>query len=294
MTASHSGPYFVDGTPPINGIIAINYGVVSTPFLAVSLNSLYASDPSSGLSQMRFSSNNSTWSPFESYSANKFGWDLSQYGGNINYGIKTVYVKFRDNAGNESISYFDDIQYISGISPEVFLQDIAVSSGQSSCYNATETVNIAGNGTTFIVQNGGIAIIIAGQNIHFLSGTFGKQGGYLHGYITTDDQYCGGQPNTMITKTIESIEIPVSNLRQSNFKTYPNPTTGNFILELPGDLQTKKIQVDIFGMRGEMVLTATLNGERKHEFSLSDKPTGVYFIRIVSGDKTETLKIIKQ
>ncbi|MEI7982814.1 MAG: T9SS type A sorting domain-containing protein, partial [Bacteroidota bacterium] len=55
-----------------------------------------------------------------------------------------------------------------------------------------------------------------------------------------------------------------------------------------------KITVDIYGIYGEKVLTTILNTERKHEFSLSDGPSGVYFIRVVTSDKTETLKIIKQ
>jgi hypothetical protein len=55
-----------------------------------------------------------------------------------------------------------------------------------------------------------------------------------------------------------------------------------------------KVQVEIFGTRGEKLLTETLSGQRTHEFSLSNKPVGVYFIRVITGDKAETSKIIKQ
>jgi len=75
---------------------------------------------------------------------------------------------------------------------------------------------------------------------------------------------------------------------------YPNPSNGKFSLEFSRDSQRETVSVDIYGIRGEKILTETLNGERKHEFSLSDRPTGVYFIRVISGDKAETVKIVKQ
>jgi hypothetical protein len=52
--------------------------------------------------------------------------------------------------------------------------------------------------------------------------------------------------------------------------------------------------VEVYGICGEKVLTKLLDGQYKHEFSLSDRPIGVYFIRVISGDKAETVKIIKQ
>jgi hypothetical protein len=88
--------------------------------------------------------------------------------------------------------------------------------------------------------------------------------------------------------------IEIKDLTSLKINIYPNPTTCNFILELSGELLSDKVSVDIYGIRGEKILTETLNGERKHEFSLSGKPSGVYFIRVISGDKTETVKIIKQ
>jgi len=52
--------------------------------------------------------------------------------------------------------------------------------------------------------------------------------------------------------------------------------------------------VEIYGIWGEKILSAVLNGDNKHEFSLSGKRSGIYFIRVTSGDNDETLKLIKQ
>jgi hypothetical protein len=49
-----------------------------------------------GLVQMRFSNDNAAWSPWEPFAYTKF-WTLSS-----GYGTKTVYVQFKDAAGNVS------------------------------------------------------------------------------------------------------------------------------------------------------------------------------------------------
>ncbi|MEI6456707.1 MAG: T9SS type A sorting domain-containing protein, partial [bacterium] len=72
------------------------------------------------------------------------------------------------------------------------------------------------------------------------------------------------------------------------------PTTGNFILELKGEIPADEVRVDVYGIRGEKVLTGVMGGERKHEFSLLDRPVGIYFIRVITGSRSETAKIIKQ
>lgn len=84
------------------GSIVINGGAASTNSPAVSLT-LAATDIGSGVSQMRFSNDNATWSAWEAYAQAK-AWTLAP--GN---GLKTVYVQFRDSAGNLSATSTDDI-----------------------------------------------------------------------------------------------------------------------------------------------------------------------------------------
>jgi hypothetical protein len=103
---------YYDGTTPVNGTIAVNNGAASTSSLVVTLNSLGATDGGgSGLAQMRFSNNNSSWSDWEGVASTKAGWNLSLYGGASTAGTKTVYVQYRDNASNVSGSFSDEISY---------------------------------------------------------------------------------------------------------------------------------------------------------------------------------------
>ncbi len=159
------------------------------------------------------------------------------------------------------------------------------------CYNALQTITVAGGATSLTVQSGGIANMIAGQNIKYLSTTSVQSGGYMWGHIAQNGPWC---PTPSMPAVIASQDGPILGVETSSFIIYPNPTTGSFILEFKGDVPVGKVTVDIFEMRGEKVFSAGIAGERKHEFSLSERPTGIYFIRVITGDKSETAKIIKQ
>ena len=109
-----------DTTPPTCNL-SINSGESTTTTLLVTLYPNGSDSGGSGLSQMRFSNNNSTWSSWEAYSSTKSNWDLSSYGGNSNSGTKTTYAEVKDHAGNVvSSPCSDSIQYQPGSSPVNF------------------------------------------------------------------------------------------------------------------------------------------------------------------------------
>jgi parallel beta-helix repeat protein len=87
-----------DKTPP-TGRLSINDGAQRTMELRVILR-LQAQDNASGLAEMRFSNDGRTWTGWEAFSETKPDWDLSQFGGNANPGLKAVYAELRDRAGN--------------------------------------------------------------------------------------------------------------------------------------------------------------------------------------------------
>ncbi len=93
--------YASDNIPP-KGAILINNNAVYTNTLITSFS---ASDNKggSGLSQMRFSNNNTAWSSPEKFAASK-KWTLASGDGK-----RAVYVKFKDAAGNWSASFSDSI-----------------------------------------------------------------------------------------------------------------------------------------------------------------------------------------
>jgi hypothetical protein len=163
----------------------------------------------------------------------------------------------------------------------------------NNCFNAIQTITVAGEGTTFTVENGGSATMIAGQNIIYLPGTIVKPGGYMIGYITTNGQYCGYQAPSIAT-VATGVEPDVIRQEKPLFQVYPNPTEGDFVLQLTGSDTYEKLQVEIYSMTGKQLLVKNLTAGRKHDLSLTDKPAGLYLIKVVSGSDSGTTRIIKR
>ena len=181
---------------------------------------------------------------------------------------------------------------VDGVSPVITVTGI-VQGGLDKCFNATQTLTVAGGGNTFTVQSGATATMIAGHNIRYLPGTTVMAGGYMHGYITTDDQYCGQQAPAIPTVVAGGSEQPATSTQSMSFSIYPNPTSGNFTVEQKGEGMPADVKVEVYSMRGEKVMTGEIIGEKKHEFWLSNLPHGLYFVKVLAGDYIETFKLVK-
>jgi hypothetical protein len=114
----------------------------------------------------------------------------------------------------------------------------------------------------------------------------------MYGYITTNSRYCGQAP-ALVTVVAGEDELVPPAMEQSCFKLYPNPTSGNFTIELKGDINYDNVNVEVYSMRGERLMTEKIVGERKHEFWLPDLPHGLYYVKVVADDHLETFKLVK-
>ncbi|MFZ4523909.1 MAG: PKD domain-containing protein, partial [Bacteroidales bacterium] len=169
--------------------------------------------------------------------------------------------------------------------------NVIVESGQTKCYNATQVISIAGNGTFFNVLSGGSSTFISGQTISFLPGTAVQPGGSMWGYIAPMGPFC---QNPSMPASVVSGDTVSKETEQQFFKIYPNPTTGIFILEFNANQLSDKATLDVYGIRGEKVLTTALNNKGRQECSLTGLPGGIYFLRVNYGERFEMGKIIKQ
>jgi len=217
----------------------------------------------------------------------------------------TIEVNFSDTASSGIINVHGTNLCGNGVSspdfeitvnlaiPEQLQVEGIVTEGRLKCYNATQIITVAGNGKTFIVQEGGIARLIAGQNIIFLPGTTVEEGGYLHSYITTTDTYCGDMPPALVGASTKALDIPVIK-SNSPFSVYPNPNQGTFTLVMSDAGLTSTVYAELYKMTGERILQQTLTGETRHQFDLPGQPSGIYILRLSNSDRTEIIKIIKQ
>jgi hypothetical protein len=101
ISVSFNDTIILETTGP-SGSILIESGAKATNTRSVTLY-LSASDQGTGIDDMRFSNNGSTWSSWEKYASSKT-WKLP-----VGDGTKIVYTQYRDKVGNVSSSYSDEI-----------------------------------------------------------------------------------------------------------------------------------------------------------------------------------------
>ncbi|MDP1623588.1 MAG: T9SS type A sorting domain-containing protein [Bacteroidales bacterium] len=143
---------------------------------------------------------------------------------------------------------------------------------QSSLDNDTFQ-NISG-GTALIYQPGALTVT-----------TFYRQVQYSSGKV--DSAYTN-------TITIHVYGLSVDDLVQSNHRVYPNPTTSSITLEILGKNPFEKIFVELYDVKGDKVLSEFRMGSDKYKLSLAPFPAGIYFLKVKSSDKQETVRVIKQ
>ncbi len=123
------------------GTISINSGSTYAISFTVTLN-LTAAD-ANGVSQMQFSNDNVTWSTAQAYATTK-SWTLTS-----GDGTKTVYAKFKDNAGNWSVSYSDTITLAT-----CSAYPVRIVGTPPGCYSTIQAAyNAAPDGATIQVHN---------------------------------------------------------------------------------------------------------------------------------------------
>jgi hypothetical protein len=184
----------------------------------------------------------------------------------------------------------NDFRVSSIIPDSAVVQNVSIPDGQTMCYNALQTVSVAGNGTTFLVQPGGMATMIAGLKIVYQPGTTVQDGGYMHGYITAGNNYCGIRAPPVPDVDTEETGITLIT-GELSFKTFPNPTDGKFVIEF--NEAPSNTWAEIYSMQGEIIVIHDFMGQRRYEFNLEGYPAGVYFLRIILGNRVETVKVVK-
>ena len=168
------------------------------------------------------------------------------------------------------------------------LQNVTVTGTQ--CFNALQTINVAGSNTWFKVVPGGTVTLIAGTNIMFNPGTLVQEGGYLYGYISPGGPWCGVVPmvSTLLTAGSDMKEQAAGEIR-----IYPNPTAGEFTLELPAALAGSAVSAVLYDARGSVLQTIDTKGFEKTHVSITRYPSGLYLFRVSAGSTVAGFHVVK-
>ena len=109
QTVVFDGNYRLDTVAP-TGDISVQYDIYAVAFPRVDIV-LNVQDPVAGLgtgAQMQFSNDGTLWSPAEPFSSLKRDWLLSDFGGSVTPGTKTIYARVSDAFGNWTDSPLTD------------------------------------------------------------------------------------------------------------------------------------------------------------------------------------------
>ncbi len=188
---------------------------------------------------------------------------------------------------------------VSGIPVSLLVENETVNNGESECYDALQTITVQ----NFVVESGGGANLIAGENIIMLPGTHAKAGSYLHARITITGDFCGSIISMLAAEdpdkgaTYDEMplpdQLPDDEKDRVLFRVFPNPTTGMFTLELAGAVDDRTSSMEIFTLMGERVMSEQLFGDAQHQFDLTFRPKGIYIVRVTIGDKMGIKKLVK-
>jgi M6 family metalloprotease-like protein len=187
------------------------------------------------------------------------------------------------------------------VPPTIEIANVTIGSGEGTCYDATDTITVAGNSTTVDFLTGSLVDLIAGKSIFFLPGFHSHQGSTMNASITTEALFCDARPlRSQVSQNNEkSTSVPeylnakqVVDKKEKMVKVYPNPNKGRFTLELINFEGSSEIS--IINTFGTVVYKNNISNSAFSEFELTNLHKGLYFINVRNGNYIKTNKIIVQ
>ena len=187
-----------------------------------------------------------------------------------------------------------------GVPAAITIQGVTVPAGQPSCFNATQTIAVAGNGTSFLVPSGGNATLIAGQKISFLPGTQVQQGGYMLGAIKPNGPWCTNAKSAPLTLNLEPSTLnlepsalnPVSS-DDFRVKAWPNPVSGMLNVSWDGNDLPEETILEIRNLLGKPLIATAIKGKGQVILSLKNLLPGMYLLHVVKGHKSKVIKLVR-
>ena len=129
----------------------------------------------------------------------------------------------------------------------------------------------------------------------FNSGFLGPVGStfeYTFTVVGDNNYFCGVHGAASMSGTISVMEdLGIPDERLNAFSILPNPASTQITINLPSNPIASEIE--IFNILGKRILTKTLNNTTETQISISDWQSGLYVIRIKSGDNAQIKRFIK-
>jgi plastocyanin len=112
-----------------------------------------------------------------------------------------------------------------------------------------------------------------------------------HYYVCTPHASIGMKGTIIVQSASEIIENPMN----TSVSIYPNPSNGEFQLEINGSRSAKNFDLSIYDLKGDKVYAASDRElQNSYNIDLSALPKGIYLVKINSGAELFCRKIVVQ
>jgi hypothetical protein len=177
------------------------------------------------------------------------------------------------------------------------IADTIVANGMINCFNAYDSITIAGGEDSVLFQNGSTVDLIAGKSIRFLPGFHAYEGSNVSASITPDSAFCdGASGNSIVNLPAEKSVKEEIQPEEKGFvsggisiKIYPNPNNGKFSVVLTNF--ENGASITIYNMLGVRVYQSMSKVQDNCEINLSGLKKGIYFVKATSEKEQVTRKI---
>jgi hypothetical protein len=182
------------------------------------------------------------------------------------------------------------------INENLALSDAYIVNNPSDCYNALQTITLAGNSTTLTFESGSAVTLIAGQSIRFLPGFYAQNGSEVNAWITTNGTFCDGVAASPVQmpETKSSPELLLSHnnkqiVKEKGMKVYPNPNNGEFTIELTG---FDSAELQLCNLTGRIIYRVKQIHQNELSLDLSHLEQGIYLLKAIDREKQIVKKMI--
>jgi hypothetical protein len=182
-----------------------------------------------------------------------------------------------------------------GVPSITALSGITLNSDTTTCYNATDSITIAGNGTTVSFESGSSVTLISGKSIRFLPGFNSAEGSFMSASITTNNTFCNSQSGSIVEqpqeKSVTEETIPEDHPKEiagvNSIKVFPNPNTGNFTVQTSVEGESR---LTVTSLSGQMVY-GSVGFTENIRVQLTGLSKGIYLCRIQNKQEVQVRKI---
>lgn len=175
------------------------------------------------------------------------------------------------------------------------LNDIILEDGSSVYHRVLDYIFVPefNIGRYYWVEEGASCELVAQSSIKMTRGFHAKSGCSFKARIEPNDPCVTGEPKIPIT---DSEELPnkgfvYERILIGKIQVYPNPNDGVFFVKVPLKVETP-YRMEVVNMLGSVIYSEDYLSERLLCVNITNQAQGAYFIRVISGDKILSCKIL--